>query len=76
MSATTPTPPQAPGRTYRAYSQPWWRRVLLTREFAVITLLVAVFVYSNENVPELRRPADARTTCSSTPRRSCSSRCR
>jgi rhamnose transport system permease protein len=50
MSATTSTPTQTPARTYRAYAQPWWRRVLLTREFAVIALLLAVFVYSNENV--------------------------
>ncbi len=50
MSATTSTPTQTPARTYRAYAQPLWRRVLLTREFAVIALLLAVFVYSNENV--------------------------
>ncbi len=38
-------------RTYPAYSRPLWRRVLLTREFAVIALLVAVVLYSNANVP-------------------------
>jgi len=56
VSATTSTTPQAPARTYRAYAQPWWRRVLLTREFAVIALLVAVFVYSNENVANFDGP--------------------
>ena len=50
MTTTTSVPPQAPVRSYRAHAQPWWRRTFLTREFAIIALLVAVFVYSNENV--------------------------
>lgn len=40
----------APARTYAAYARPLWRRALFTREFAVITLLVAVFFYSTANV--------------------------
>lgn len=33
-------------RTYRAHAEPLWRRVLLTREMAVIALLVFVYLYS------------------------------
>ena len=40
----------APTRTYPAYARPLWQRALFTREFAVITLLVAVVLYSNANV--------------------------
>jgi len=36
--------------TYPAFSQPLWRRALLTRETAVIALLVAVVLYSMANV--------------------------
>jgi len=43
-------------RTYPAYSRPLWRRVLLTREFAVIALLAAVIFYSNNNVPNFDGP--------------------
>lgn len=42
--------------TYRAYSRPLWQRVLLTRETAVIALLVGVLVYSNVNVPNFDGP--------------------
>ena len=38
------TRPSAPTRTYADYAQPLWRRLLLTREIAVIALLVAVIV--------------------------------
>jgi rhamnose transport system permease protein len=37
-------------RSYRAHAHPLWRRVLLTRETAVIALLVGVVLYSIENV--------------------------
>ncbi len=40
-------------------ASPCWRRLLRTRETAVIALLVAVVVYALANVRELRRPADA-----------------
>ena len=43
-------------RTYSDFSQPWWRRVLLTREMAVIVLTVAVVLYSLANVPNFDGP--------------------
>lgn len=43
-------------RTYRPYSQPWWRRVLLTREFAIIGLLVLVFGWASANVANFNSP--------------------
>ncbi|MGB0098642.1 MAG: ABC transporter permease [Nocardioides sp.] len=43
-------------RTYPAHSRPLWRRALLTREFAVIALLVAVVFYSNATVPNFDGP--------------------
>jgi rhamnose transport system permease protein len=41
---------------YADYSQPMWRRLLLTRETAVIALTVAVIVYSLANVPNFDGP--------------------
>jgi len=43
-------------RTYRDYSEPWWRRVLLTRESAVIALTLVVIAYSIANVPNFDGP--------------------
>lgn len=43
-------------RTYRAYSHPWWRRILLTREFAIIALLVVVFGWAAANVANFNSP--------------------
>ena len=37
-------------RTYAEYSQPLWRRLLLTREAAVIALLVVVVLYALTSV--------------------------
>lgn len=37
-------------RTYPAYARPFWRRVLFSREFAVIALLVAAIVFSRSQV--------------------------
>lgn len=54
MSAPTLDRPAT--RTYPAYSRPLWRRALLTREFAVIALLIAVVFYSNNNVPNFDGP--------------------
>jgi rhamnose transport system permease protein len=45
-----------PARTYASYSKPLWRRWLLTREFAVIALLVIVLAWSNLNVPNFDGP--------------------
>lgn len=38
------------GRTYRDHAQPLWQRLLLTREAAVIALLLGVWFWSMENV--------------------------
>jgi rhamnose transport system permease protein len=43
-------------RTYRPYTHPWWRRTLLTREFAIIALLVLVFVWATANVANFDSP--------------------
>jgi rhamnose transport system permease protein len=48
MSTATPT--RAAGRTYAAHARPAWQRLLLTRELAVVALLVAVYVWSYLNV--------------------------
>lgn len=37
-------------RTYADYAHPWWRRLLLNRESAVIALLVIVIVYAVGNI--------------------------
>ena len=57
MSTTTLDRPDGRAtRTYPAYSHALWRRVLLTREFAVIALLAIVYFYSNANVPAFDGP--------------------
>lgn len=43
-------------RTYPAHARPLWQRVLLTRESAVITLLVLVTVYAVVAVPNFSSP--------------------
>jgi rhamnose transport system permease protein len=43
-------------RTYADYARPLWWRLLLTREAAVIALLVIAFVYSEGNVPNFNSP--------------------
>ncbi len=43
-------------RTYRSWTHPLWRRVLLTRETAVVALLVAVVLYSLQNVTAFDGP--------------------
>lgn len=43
-------------RTYRDHAQPWWRRVLLTREMGVIALLLVVVLWANSNVPNFSGP--------------------
>lgn len=51
------TTAQAPtARSYAEYSQPLWRRLLLTREAAVIALLVAVVLYAIGNVENFDGP--------------------
>ena len=57
MTSSVLTRPDAPAtRTYASYSRPLWQRVLLTREMAVIALLVVVLVWSNLNVPNFDGP--------------------
>lgn len=43
-------------RTYASYAKPLWQRVILTREFAVITLLLIVFFYSRSEIPAFDGP--------------------
>lgn len=56
MTATAPAPETRTARTYQAYSSPLWRRVLLTRETAVIVLLVAVIAVALATVPNFDSP--------------------
>lgn len=51
MSTLTQAP-QAPQttRSYASYSRPFWQRVVFSREFAVIALLIAAIVYSRSQV--------------------------
>ncbi len=41
---------------YADYAQPLWRRLLLTREVAIIALVLAVVLYSTANVPNFDSP--------------------
>jgi rhamnose transport system permease protein len=43
-------------RSYRSHNYPLWRRVLVTREVAVIGLLVLVVLWSNARVPNFSGP--------------------
>jgi len=43
-------------RTYKDYSRPLWRRVLLTREMAVIAALVLVWIWAYTQVPYFAAP--------------------
>ncbi len=55
-TATLNRPDGAPARSYPAYHQPLWRRALMTREFAVIALLLVVFLYSTVSIPNFDGP--------------------
>ncbi|BDZ56088.1 ABC transporter permease [Agromyces marinus] len=55
-TAPAPVPNTRPARTYAAYSRPLWRRVLLTRESAIIGLLVVVIAVSLAVVPNFDSP--------------------
>ena len=50
------TPQSTNKREYAAFGNPLWKRVLLTREFAVITLLLIVVFYSLSEVPNFDGP--------------------
>jgi rhamnose transport system permease protein len=62
MSATTATPsaPQASApasaRVYKDFGQPLWRRILVTREMAIIGLLLIVVIVSLITVKGFSRP--------------------
>lgn len=44
-------------RTYKDYSKPNWRRVLINRESAIIGLLIAVLIAASVMVPKFATPA-------------------
>ncbi len=50
MTSTLSRPTAAP-RSYDRHAQPFWRRALLTREAAVILVLVVVFLWAQTSVP-------------------------
>ena len=54
MTATTTPPPAV--RTYRDYDRPLWQRVLLTREMAIIALLVIVASSPSSSVRGFAQP--------------------
>jgi rhamnose transport system permease protein len=58
MTATAPAP--APdtraARTYQPYAHPLWRRILVTRESAIIGLLIAVIAVALAVVPNFDSP--------------------
>lgn len=54
MSAMTAQ--SAETRTYRTYGRPAWQRILLTREMAVIALLVIVIVVASASVASFDKP--------------------
>lgn len=43
-------------RTYASHAKPLWQRALVTREFAIIALLVVVYMYSRNQVPAFDGP--------------------
>ena len=45
-----------PVRGYRDYGQPLWRRLLLTREMAIVALLVLVYVVAYVTIPYFAGP--------------------
>lgn len=53
---TTDTPRTQAVRTYPSYAKALWQRVLVTREFAVIALLLIVFFYSRNQIPNFDGP--------------------
>ncbi len=53
---TTTAPETRAVRTYKAHAHPAWRRILLTREMAVIALLVVVIAVALSVVPNFDSP--------------------
>ncbi|GAB3994596.1 ABC transporter permease [Glycomyces albus] len=56
MTAHTRPRPTAADRTYRTHARPAWRRILVTRETALIALLAAVLLYANAAVDNFGGP--------------------
>ncbi|WP_458115937.1 ABC transporter permease [Arthrobacter sp. D2-10] len=56
---TTVAPETRITRTYKAYAEPGWRRALLTREAAIIGLLLAVIAIALATVPNFDSPLTA-----------------
>ncbi len=56
MSTSTTDDTARAGRSYAAYAQPLWQRLVVTRETAVIVLTLAVIVYSLVNVENFDGP--------------------
>ncbi|MFC5502413.1 ABC transporter permease [Lysinimonas soli] len=58
MTTTTPAPTAMPGssRSYPSYGRPFWQRLLLRREAAIIALLVLVIIVASASVPHFAAP--------------------
>src|SRR3954467_9744985 len=56
MSESTATTRAAVGRTYFDYAKPWYQRLLVNRESAVIAALVIVIIYAWTQVPYFAQP--------------------
>jgi len=56
MSESTTTAPAAVGRTYKDYAKPWYQRLLVNRESAVIAALIIVIIYAWTQVPYFAQP--------------------
>lgn len=54
--STLTSAPSTSARTYADYGRPAWRRVLFTREMAIIALLVIVLVVATVAVPKFATP--------------------
>ena len=56
-SLTAPAPASTSAeRSYLDHGAPWWRRVLLTREMAIIALLLAVIIVASAVLPKFATP--------------------
>lgn len=56
MTSLVADAPAAGRRTYADYSRPAWRRVLLSREMAIIALLALVVIVASLQVPKFATP--------------------
>ena len=54
--STVTTVPPTSGRTYKDYAKPWYQRLLVNRESAVIAGLVIVIIYAWTQVPYFAQP--------------------